>query len=352
MNTLPATFLKKTFAATALAASLFGLVAPTFAQSAPVNTTVNPSTDVVLTAIPPRTETISVQPGETYQKTIQLRNVSNQTQTIVTDVQDFIIGADGKTPLAIAANEAAPLRWSLASWLIVSPRQRQVGPNELVTYDVVIQVPKDALPGGHYAMILHHPSATNGKFAKGINEPTSASEISPKVGTLLYVKVAGNIHEEAYIRNFTAPQFVEYGPVSMQYSIENLSDIHITPQSSIVVKNMFGLPVQTIAVEALNVFPYASRTFTAQFDKIWGIGPYTAHLTVPFGDSGKMLTATVVFWMFPTRVVLAILVIVMTLIAVAIVIRRHLEHRNDAKSKKIEVLEDRIRELEEQTQRR
>jgi uncharacterized integral membrane protein len=65
-----------------------------------------------------------------------------------------------------------------------------------------------------------------------------------------------------------------------------------------------------------------------------------------------MLTATAVFWMFPTRVVLAILVIVMTLIAVAIVIRRHLDHRNNAKSKQIEVLEDRIRELEEQTQRR
>lgn len=325
-----------------------GVVFPLVARAQSIQDLGGSTNALVMTAIPPRTETITVKPGETFQTSVQLRNVSNQSQSITTDVQDFIVGLDGKTPTAISRSESAPLRWSLASWIIISPTERTLSPNELARYDVVIQVPKDALPGGHYAMILHYPTPLSGK-TKDANAKalTSASEISPRVGTLVYVRVAGDVHEEALIRSFTVPQWVEFGPVNMRYAVENLSDIHITPQSSIVIKNMFGKTVTTIASEALNIFPSTTREFTATFDQVWGFGPYSAHLTVPYGETGKMITATATFWMFPHRLVLAILVILMSLLAISIVVRRHFMHRGDVKTKQIEMLEDRIKELEQ-----
>ena len=351
---LPTTHSK--FVATiVMVASIVGMVCislafPLFAQAQSTPDLGTGSNELVMTAIPPRTETLTIKPGETFQTSIQLRNVSSRTQSVTTDVQDFIVGLDGKTPTAISSSESAPLRWSLASWIIVSPTERTLGPNELARYDVVIQVPKDALPGGHYAMILHYPTPF-GKTTKGggAKAALSASEISPRVGTLVYVRVAGDVHEEALIRSFTVPQWVEFGPVNMRYAVENLSDIHITPQSSIVIKNMVGKTVTTIASEALNIFPSTTREFTATFDQIWGFGPYSAHLTVPYGETGKMITATATFWMFPHRLVLAVLVILISLLAIYIVVRRHLMHRNDVKTKQIEMLEDRIKELEQRT---
>ena len=178
---LPNTFLKngaKIVVIAGIVGMAYASIASPLLAQAQSNQDVGSSTNaLVMTAIPPRTETITVKPGETFQTSVQLRNVSGQSQSITTDVQDFIVGQDGKTPTAISRSESAPLRWSLASWIIVSPTERVISSNELAQYDVVIKVPKDALPGGHYAMILHYPTPLSGK-TKGVSAktPTSASE--------------------------------------------------------------------------------------------------------------------------------------------------------------------------------
>lgn len=305
------------------------------------------SESLVMTAIPPRTDVLEIKPGETIQTSVQLKNVSGKTQTVGSQVKDFIIDKDGRTPIPVTATEAAPLRWSLASWVTISPSTRTIAPNEIAQFDVVIRAPANALPGGHYAMIVHSPVSEAVKAAKAGRKLQSASAVSPQVGTLVYVKVPGDIHEEAFIRSFQAPSWMEFGPVPMSYLVENLSDIHISPQASIEVKNIFGMTKEKIVIEPLNIFPYSTRQFSAQFDNTWGFGPYTAHLTVPFGTSGKIVSSSIVFWMFPYRIVLSVLVLFFVILALYIVIKRHIDHRNDVKTHHIEVLEERIRELEQ-----
>jgi len=315
-------------------------VAAAQSASSPLETT----SVLALTAIPPRTEVITVKPGTTYQGKIQVRNATKVTQTVVTEAQDFIIDKDGKTPIPVSDEEAIPLRWSLASWVTITPQTRTVAPQELVSYDYVIR------PGGHYAMITHRPSQETPSDSQ---TPTrSASSISQKVGTLLYVIIEGDIHEEAFIRGFTAPSWVEYGPVPITYSIENVSDIHITPQASIEIRNLFGKVVTTLQIEPLNIFPYSTRSFSAQLDRVWGLGPYFAHLTVPYGTGGKIVSASLVFWMIPYRLLLAVMTILLTISSGVIVIKRHLDYRNDIRNKHIEVLEERIHDLEERVRDR
>ena len=277
--------------------------------------TIETDQSLKLMAIPPRSDVINAAPGETKQISIRLRNLSATTQTISTTTKDFVIADDGKTPIAITEQEAAPLRWSLANWITIAPTTTTLQPNQTAQFNVVIQVPEDALPGGHYAMILHQP--TTPTATQENNEEVGGgteSAVSPKVGTLVYVIIAGDVKEEAFVRNFQAPSWVELGPVEMTYEIENLSDIHITPQTKIEIKNFFGRTVETIAVESLNVFPYASRRFEATFDRIWGIGPYRALVTAAYGTEGKIATASLTFWMIPYKILLAVVVIVFSLI--------------------------------------
>jgi len=308
---------------------------------------VQTSESLVFTAIPPRTEVIEIRPGETIQTSVQLKNISGKKQVIHSQAKDFIIDKDGRTPIPVTTEEGAPLRWSLAQWITVSPDSKTIAPNEIAQFNVVIRAPANALPGGHYAMIVHSPAPESDRVGGTAKKLQSASSVSPQVGTLVYVKVPGNIHEEAFIRAFRVPSWVEFGPVPLSYQIENTSDIHISPQASIEIKNIFGMTKEKIVVEPLNIFPYSTRQFSAQFDQTWGFGPYTAHLTVPYGSSGKLVSANIVFWMFPYRIVMAILVLFFVLLALYIVIKRHIDHRNDVKTHHIEVLEERIRELEQ-----
>jgi hypothetical protein len=101
-----------------------------------------------------------------------------------------------------------------------------------------------------------------------------------------------------------------------------------------------------LTVTPQNVFPYTKRHFEKQSEKIWGLGPYTAILTSAYGTSGKTVSSVLTFWMIPYRLILAALVVLFSLIAIVISIRRHLLHRNDVKTQHIEILEERIKELE------
>ena len=335
---LPATILT-TLTIVAVAISPSGVFAQELGQS----------DELFLTTIPPKTENIKLNPGETKQISIQLRNGSLFTTPIYVEAKDYIISDDGTTPIPLEETQGDKLRWSLANWLEVLPASTELLPGQTASFDVVIKAPEDALPGGHYAMVLFSPNPADPLENLDSQEsaPQTAAVISPKVGTLVYVEVSGDIREEAFIRSFKVPTWVEYGPVPLEFRVENLSDIHLTPQAKITITNLLGQTEEVLTVPLQNVFPYSTRAFSAEFDQTWGIGPYTAQLEVSYGSQGKLQVASAMFWMLPYRVMLAVLLIFVVLMTILILVRRYIIHRQDYSSKHIEILEERIRELED-----
>lgn len=300
------------------------------------------TSSLTITAIPPRLE-VNGKPGATIQKTIKVRNSTTSTQYFNTDAEDFIVEADGKTPVPV--KEEISARFSLSKWLTISPRQFSLKPNDTQVLDVLIQIPRDALPGGHYAMIMHSPP-TRSAGNEDVLMTGGSSAVAPKVGTLVYLTVEGPIHEEAFIKNIQVPSLVEFGPVDVKYQVENRSDIHIRPQASMEVRDIFGRVVDVTKVDEKNVFPYTSRDFTATYNHYWGFGPYNAKIVVPYGTNGKVTQALASFWIIPYRLIFAVLIALASVGAVAIAIRRHILHRNDAKTHEIEMLKERIAQLE------
>ncbi|HYD34819.1 MAG TPA: hypothetical protein VD999_02020 [Vitreimonas sp.] len=300
-----------------------------------------------LTAIPPRlgeNRELKAKPGETIQAVVRVRNGSNKPIFIKTSAQDFILSEDGQTPIPVQDNVSN--RWSLASWMTLSTTSQRLGPNQSGNVNVVITVPADALPGGHYAMVMHEP--TTAPAPAGSEEATakSAALVSQRVGTLLYFEVEGPINEAAFVRNFSMPKFTEYGPVPFKFTVENMSDIHIRPQVGVEIYNIFNRKVDTIVIEPKNVFPFVAREFEGKWDRVWGIGPYRAKLTMSYGQAGAVVVAKTSFWLIPIKLVLAITTIFMSLLVVIIAVRRHLLHRQDAAQARIEMLEKKLQDLE------
>ncbi len=345
--------IRKAIVTTVLTFSLLVAHAPsTFAQSAspvPVSSQTDSeltNTQVQLTAIPPRLgddNSLRAQPGQTIQTSIRVRNTSSQSQTIETLVEDFIIGTDGEQPIPV--NEETPTQWSLASWVSLSPTRQVVRPNETVTVNVLIEVPEDALPGGRYAMVMHQP------VAEGSTSGT-ASGVSQRVGTLLYLVIEGDINEEAYITDVTVPRFSEFGPIPFSFTVDNRSDVHVRPMITVDVKNMLGQPSESLAVETKNIFPYTSRGFEKTWDRVWGFGRYTATITAAYGSQGRIAQQVVAFWIIPVKLLLAIGVAISTLAVIALLIRRHLLHRSNFQSQQIEMLEEKLKKLESDQEQR
>lgn len=328
----------------ALAVGSVAALSPVFGQA---ETQAETASQVTLTAIPPRMGedmSIVIEPGGKEQIQIRVRNSSDTSLDIISRVSDFIIGEDGATPVPV--EEDVTSRWSLASWLTLVPSRQTLSPNEIGAVNVLIEVPKDALPGGHYAMVTHERASGADEAGASEADLNSASSISQRVATLIYVRVAGDINEEAFVRDFSFPDLTEFGPVPFSYSVENASDIHITPRTSIKIYNMFGKHVDTIEVEPKNVFPMMSRDFDDQWDEVWGSGLYTAKLTMSFGETGKIAVAQTKFWLLPVKLILAGLILILTIIAMGISIRRHYIHRKGDDQQRINMLEGRLRELE------
>jgi len=296
---------------------------------------------ITLTAIPPRLGDdfkLTAKPGEKIQTIVRVRNNSNQPITINSSVEDFIIGQDGTTPISV--NEAVSGRWSLANWTTVSPLEQTIESGKSVNVNLVIDVPADALPGGHYAMILHQPKPANPAEAK------SQSAIGQRVGTLVYFVVEGIINEQAFVRDFTIPNFTEYGPVPFSFLVENISDIHIKPQIGVEIYNLFGQKVQNIPIESKNIFPFVPRRFDGSWVRVWGIGPYTAKVVMSYGSHGQVAVVQKMFWLLPIRLVIAGLLLILAIVIVTMVIRKQIIEKRIMAQKKIEMLEQKLDELE------
>jgi len=294
--------------------------------------------EVNIIVSPPRYDA-EVNPGETIQKTVKITNGSEKdTVNIITSIHNFIVMDDLGTPVKVT--EGSSGRYLASPWFSLDTTPFTLQPRQSKEIIVIIQVPQDALPGGHYAGVFFEPQEN--KTIQG-----SGAALSAQVGSLFGITVAGDIKYDALLKEFkTSTPIFEFGPIDFSATIENQSDTHIRPISSIQVTNMFGQKLEDIKLSELNIFPYTSRTLEGEWDRIWGFGRYTATLTAAYGPSGHSASRTIYFWIMPWRIIAAILILIAVLIVVYISVKRHLRHRGDDRDQQIDDLKRRIVELE------
>lgn len=287
-----------------------------------------------ITAIPPRLE-IEAEPGETIRQTIKVRNDTNSQQNFTVTVNDFIVDQETNTPIPLSENITS--RWSLRKW-VTSPKLIPVDAGQTQNVAISIRVPTTALPGGHYAMITYMP---NGDIKPGEMRKTSTI-IGQRVGTIIYVKIKGDIKEKATLRSFTAPKFTEKGPINFEGTLENNSDIHISPKGYILIKDILNNEVERINVNLGNIFPENSKSFTTQWNQKWGYGRYTAEINVVYGNE-NVVSGLIYFWLFPiTGIIYSLLAIVSILVIIILLSKRSRKHQEE--------LEEEVRKLQKEVE--
>jgi hypothetical protein len=255
--------------------------------------------------ISPPSLSFSVSPGDKAEGRLGL--INDSSEDILFDVlsYDMIVTDNQGTPEILPAGTIANNKYSASSWVGVDTPTILVKANSRANMNYYAQIPADAGPGGHYAAILYRPKRI--ETTKG-----SGAAINAQLATLVYFDVAGDIKESSSIKRFSAPGFSEYGPIKLTTEITNNGDTHIKPTGTLTVKNMLGKVIVNKEIKTANIFPGGiSRVIEDSVGKKWMFGKYEAKFMATYGRANNLpLIATAAFWVFPWKIALLLLTLV------------------------------------------
>lgn len=266
-----------------------------------------------LTISPTKIE-VAVDPGQTAIGEIEVFNEQQEAKTFYTTFENFEPRGETGAPYFVGSDTG------LASW-IESTKSFEIQPGEKMVVPYTITVPADTTAGGYFAGIFFgsQPPASSGE---------SEVSIGGKVGTLVLLRVNGDITEEGGLLDFKAGEsrFMSSLPVAFSYRFNNNGGDRVVPKGQLTIKNSFfqtaaELPVNT---SEGSVLPNSIR----KFETIWSdgelqkdasffetakyqlthfhMGVYTAVLDITWGESNQLGVAKTWFIVLPWQLLILV----------------------------------------------
>lgn len=305
-----------------------------------VTNSVSAQDRVPLVVAPARMQ-INVNPGENYNLSVKFINESQQPISGFVKVVDFIVTSDTGSP-TLLDNLSYPLsnQYSASSWITMPYEKATIAAQDIVRVNFKVKVPEDAKSGGHYAAVYFETSGLD-QIGSGTADQFSAT--SSRVVSLISFRVNGEITESALVSGLVIPQFLQFGPIPVNFEIFNKGDYHINPKGQVTVTNWFGREVDRETLQAKNIFPDAKRNFELKLGKTWMFGKYTVDIAASYGEAGKVAKASQIVWVIPVVVIIIFILSITIIVMLSIYISRKLTDRQKTLERK---LETEISELE------
>lgn len=259
-----------------------------------------------LTISPPISE-LSLKPGESRPQTIRLTNPTQNLVEVYPRIMNFKAAGEGGEPSFYEEGEDST-KFSLSKWISFNQSKIALAPEQVAEFNYTINVPEGAEPGGHYGVVFfatEPPEAESG---------SSQVALGSMIGSLVLVKVPGQIVEKGFIEEFFTDKGLYFTPpVNLSLRITNLGNVHFKPKGSIKISGWFGAPKEKIQIneQGGNILPDSIRLF----DSSWEMSPlsfgyFKAQADVVYGDSEKNLLADTSFWIIPWWLIIIIVALV------------------------------------------
>ena len=303
-------------------------------------------TNVPLTVAPARQE-LMIKPGEKSAVIIKFFNQGTEPVSGLLKVADFIVEDNEGSPTFLEGPTQLSPRFSAASWVELPYDRITIAPKDKVLIQAKITAPPDAQAGGRYSAIYFDPGGTLPEEATTSALQEATTPIAIRIAALVSLRVAGPVEENAYVTQLTAPRFLEYGPISVTTEILNKGNYHIKPKGTITIYSLFGKKIDQQLLKEQNIFPDVSRLYENKLGQKWLLGKYKIELNAAYGETGKILTATVFTWIFPWKIASVIVLAIVIMILLIFLLYRRLKKRAEVLEEKVEELEEKLEEVEE-----
>lgn len=289
---------------------------------------------IPLTVSPAR-QTIQVDPGSTEKTTITFFNRANLPIAGNIKVVDFIVKDNTGAPFLLEGM-SVPTKYSAASWITTSQEKAVIAANDSVKINITIKVPENASPGGRYAAVYFEPTGILPNVREFVIQKEGEQLTTSRLVGLMNIRVNGPITEEAAIKKFEVPSFLEYGPVVARAEIYNNGSYHITPRGKITLAGSNGKIIEEYTLEEKNIFPENSRVYETALGEKMMIGKFNVSLLAMYGDSNQVLSAKQVIWIFPWKITLATLLAVIITVLTVVLIAKKIKSRQKELEEKLE----------------
>ena len=229
---------------------------------------------------PGKTE-IFLNKGETVTKNIIVTNRINKPINFRLSTEDLVGTNDASTPIVLMGDSVSP--YSLKNFIKPEISEFTLNFGERITIPVTVSVPIDAEPRGYYGALIVS-NEPDKQLDENSSETQGKTRIISRIGSLFLVKINGEGKEEGKLQSFkiTGPEksFYEKKPASFEIAYENTGNVHLVPYGKITVRNLLGMGVAEVPVDAYFVLPNSTR----YREVLWSsnaflFGRYTANLS-------------------------------------------------------------------------
>jgi len=251
----------------------------------------------LLFTVSPARQQIVANPGEEFPIAVTFYNQSESPVVGMVKVSDFIVEDEKGTPSIVENMNQISTKYSASTWIELPFDRAGMGSHDKVVVLARIKIPKDAKPGGHYAAVYFEPVQAN--------RPTgeAGASITPRIASLLYIRVTGPITEYSFISSMSSLSFLEYGPIEVAAKIMNKGDYHIRPRGDFMLFNSFGGKSDQKKLKEVNIFPETQYSFKTVIGQKWMLGKYKITLNALYGSKEQSMIHSISVWIFPWRVV-------------------------------------------------
>lgn len=291
-----------------------------------------------MTISPPNYDYTSVNKGDVIMDVIKVYNDNtNSTITLYPFVANFTFkkgDEEGGTPEFYDA-AIDPYGTAMAKWVKLDTSPLVIKPGERAMVPFSINVPANASPGGHFGTVV---------FANQPPDDKGVVTIGSQVGVLMMMRIEGDIKEVGNITEFgfSKPKpWYNFLPVNFFIRFENRGNVHLRPTGNVFITDMTGRQVASIAVnsEFRAILPNSIRKFSFNWMKtngenhsaLWNewhnfaIGRHKATLVLLYGSDNKMVTGDLAFYVWPWRLILIAIGILLSIFFILTIGKRSWE---------------------------
>ena len=264
-----------------------------------------------------------IDPGQVLSSSLEVTNLSRESETYYAIKRDVSGVADNGSPIFAEVGEKTG--FELSEWIKISEDPITIVAGGTKAIPFTITVPENASPGGHFGGIF--------MYLEPVAPGETGTGVGYQVGTLISLRISGEVVEDARIREFRTESKV-YGKPSVNFvaRIENLGNTLIRPRGPLEITNFFGENVATLKMNDSGgaVLPEQVREFTLSWEgEGFHFGRYQALMGLVYGeDSVKSISDTYSFWILPVNVILPVILgIALLVLAIYLLMRYYVRKK-------------------------
>jgi len=225
-------------------------------------------------------------PGEEKKTGVWVLNITDFSLPIKVSQESFVVntnvlGGAGQT-------------FNASSWLKIDPPNFILSPYEQKKIAIIIDIPQNAEPGGHYATVYFQP------LISASNLRSQTTYLSARVGVLVFLTIKGEIVEQVTLQNLQTRSFSQFGPQHFSLSFQNWGNVHLFPSGEVIIKDFWGQEAGRVSFRPQIVLPKTEKEIAARWDKKFLLGRFSAQADVFYGSANvKLRSEPIIFWVIP-----------------------------------------------------